>query len=487
MNVITQPVQNPDIDTSQRRGLSGKLSTFDIVFTVLAFNAPLSVFVGFIPVIIGHANHLGTPVTYMGAGALMLLFAVGFTTMSRYVKNPGAFYAYITAGLGKPMGLGSSFLALASYVFILIGGYCFGGISLQALVRDVFQGPDIAWWLYTLLLMTVAGTLGYFEISLSAKVLTAFMVAEIIVIVAFNTAAFIDGGPQGVSLTSFDPTHIFSGSVGLAVLFGIVCFSGFEATAIFREEAREPNKTIPRATYIAVIAMAGMYAVSAWGLITAAGPDQAVDASAADPTGFTLAAVSQLLSKIVMDAVIVLLCTSIFAANLATHNVTARYFYSLSMDKVFPQALSKVHVRHGSPYFASLITTAISISSLALLVIAGADGTSLYAVLVGIGGYALILLLLLTSVSVISYFWKHPEMKVSRWKTLIAPALASIGLLVGLILATQNIALMIEGSQTLANTLMVFFYSCIVVGFCLALYYRKHKPEIYARIGRQQP
>ncbi len=39
------------------------------------------------------------------------------------------------------------------------------------------------------------------------------------------------------------------GSV-LALAFG--AFIGFEATAIYREEARTPNRTVPRATYVAV-------------------------------------------------------------------------------------------------------------------------------------------------------------------------------------------------------------------------------------------
>src|SRR5262249_40174529 len=97
----------PPAESAQR--LSGHMGVFDIVFTVLAFNAPLSVFVGFITVIIGFGNGLGAPVTFLAAGGLMALFAVGFAAMGRRLPNPGAFYAYITAGLGRPLGLGSAF------------------------------------------------------------------------------------------------------------------------------------------------------------------------------------------------------------------------------------------------------------------------------------------------------------------------------------------------------------------------------------------
>ncbi|BCW45065.1 hypothetical protein StoSoilB5_22490 [Arthrobacter sp. StoSoilB5] len=108
-------------------------------------------------------NQLGAPTAYLAAGALILVFAVGFTSMGRHLPNPGAFYACITAGLGKPLGLGASFLAVVSYFFILVGGYAFGGISLEALVTDVLGGPEVPWWAYTLQLMTIFGTLGVLQ------------------------------------------------------------------------------------------------------------------------------------------------------------------------------------------------------------------------------------------------------------------------------------------------------------------------------------
>lgn len=479
------PGSDPGTDAPGRR-LTGKLTTFDIVFTVLAFNAPLSVFVGFIPVIIGSGNQLGAPVAYLGAGAMLIVFAVGFTTMGRHLPNPGAFYAYITAGLGRPLGLGSSFLAVVSYFFILVGGYAFGGIALESLIRDVFNGPDLAWWIYTLLLMAIVGTLGYFEISLSAKILTISMICEVLLIIVFNIATAINGGPEGLTTAPFTPDNILSGNVGLAVLFGVVSYAGFEATAVFREEARNPEKTVPRATYIAIISMAALYGLTAWAEIIAIGPSSVVQASATDPTGTVTLVVTKLLGKTIMDIMLVLLCSSIFAANLATHNISARYLYSLSVDRVFPGILSKVHRRHGSPHISSLVTSIIAVVSLIALVIAGAEGTTLYAVLVGIGGYALILLLLLTSASVLWYFHKRPELRASRWKTQVFPALSVLCLIAAAVLATQNIAAMIGGDQDLANSLMALFYGCIVLGVVLALIFRRTKPDTYARIGRQE-
>lgn len=161
-------------------------------------------------------------------------------------------------------------------------------------------------------------------------------------------------------------------------------FSGFEATAVFREEARRPDTTISRATYIAITAMAVLYTATAFSIIMGVGPSTVVQVASTDPVGLTLQYVSQYLGKIIMDVVIVLLCTSIFAANLATHDVTARYLYSLSMDRVFPKFLSQVYASHGSPHMASAVTSGIAVAFLAGLLAAGADGATVFALLGGI-------------------------------------------------------------------------------------------------------
>ena len=66
---------------------------------------------------------------------------------------------------------------------------------------------------------------------------------------------------------------IFSGSLGIGLLFAIISYVGFEATAIFRDEARTPERTIPRATYVALILIGVFYAVTSWALISGWGDD----------------------------------------------------------------------------------------------------------------------------------------------------------------------------------------------------------------------
>jgi hypothetical protein len=120
------------------------------------------------------------------------------------------------------------------------------------------------------------------------------------------------------------------------------------------------------------------------------------------------------------------------------------------------------------------------------LVIGNVDGLTIYAVLIGIGGYALILLLLMTSVAVVRYFRAPSTENVSVWKHTVAPILAALGLVAALVLATQNVAALIGGDEALATGLMALFYGSIVVGIIYALILRKKNNAVYLRIGRQE-
>ncbi|WP_051194161.1 APC family permease [Nocardia jiangxiensis] len=472
---------DPDRPT---RKLTGKLGTFDIVFTVLAFNGPFAGFVGFSPVIIGSGNTLAAPVMFIVAGVVLLLFTVGFTAMGRHLPNPGGFYAYITAGLGKPLGLGASFLALLTYLAILSCSYVYGGIGLDQLITQTFHGPDMSEWILALVLVVVVAVLGYFEISLSAKVLTVLLCVEVVVIVAFNLVTFATGGAEGNTVTPFSPHNIFSGNLGLAVLFGFLCFGGFEATAIFREEARDPEKTIPRATYIAVLVLTVLYAVTTWALVVAVGPSTVIHKTAADPVGTAMGALGSILGHTIEEVVTALLCTSIFAAVLSIHNVAARYMYSLSVDRVFPAVLSRVHAKHGSPYVASIVTSVISVIVILAALSVGVSPSRVYVLLSGIGGYSMLILLFLASIAVIGYFARRRALESSRWRTVIAPALAAAGLLVGLILGTTSFTILISGGRGLATLLILILYGVFALGVVLAVVYKRSKPDTYARIGR---
>ncbi|MFI1565434.1 APC family permease [Streptomyces sp. NPDC020490] len=472
-------------DAREGGGLRGRIGVLELTLTVLAFSAPMVVVTGPTPFVIIFGG-AGAPLAFVLAMAVLLLFAVGYTAMTRYLPNPGAFYAYITAGLGKITGLGSSFLALFAYLAFAVSTYAFFAVVANALVSLVLGGPDLPWYVYALAGVAATGILGYFRIDLSAKVLSAVMACEVLLVGAFDAAVLWDGGARGTSLTPFTWHALGSGSVGLAVLFAVMCFVGFEATAVFREETKDPERTVPRATYLSVTAIGVFYVVSAWCLILAYGTESAQKVAESNFAGMFSSAAGTFLGTWAGDAVTVLVVTSAFAALLAGQNILARYCHSLGVDRVLPMRLGKVHPRHGSPHISSLTVSAVILVAVSVLAFTTSDVAATFSQLAGAAAFAVVALMFLTTVSVVFFFRRNRDVAdVSVWHTVVAPVLSGLGLGAILWLCLTNFTTMTGGSAASSIVYQVLMGAVFLSGMALALLYRSRRRDVYARIGRQ--
>src|SRR3954470_3800322 len=184
--------------------LTGRLGVIGIVFMVVAAAAPLTVIAGNVPIAIGEGPGPGAPVGFIIAAIVLLLFSVGFVTMTPHVKEAGAFFAYISAGLGPRLGLGAAFVALVTYTAIQAGVYGYMGWAFNDLVTH-YGGPSAPWWVWAVGVLALVSFLGYRHIELSAKVLGVALVLEIAVVVIFDIAVFVSGGAEGITGTSFTP------------------------------------------------------------------------------------------------------------------------------------------------------------------------------------------------------------------------------------------------------------------------------------------
>jgi len=120
----------------------------------------------------------------------------------------------------------------------------------------------------------IIGALCHFHISLTAAVLSVTLVSEVLVLFALAfSVIFKGGGPDGFMLNqtvllnnAFEslPAGAFgtaaaAGSMAIGLFFAFWSWVGFETTAVYGEESRNPKKIIPRATLIAVIGLGLFY------------------------------------------------------------------------------------------------------------------------------------------------------------------------------------------------------------------------------------
>lgn len=460
-----------------------------IVFMVVAAAAPLTVIGGGTPVGILLGNGSGFPTTYIVAGIALALFSVGLSAMARFVPKAGAFFAYIGKGLNPTWGLGAAMLALISYTAIQISVYCLIGLQIAVALQSF--SISIPWWVCSLGVLTVTALLGYRHIDMSSKVLGVLLVGEIAVIVVLSVVIFATGGASGIHVgPSFSPSAFVSGSPGVAFMFGIASFIGFESTAIYRSEAKNPDTTIPRATYIACAFASILYVFASWALVTAWGYDSVVEVA-----GSTLEAGNMLqmtgeryVGGWYAAVISVLLITSLFACVLSFHNVLARYMHAMGNAGALPRALAQTHRKHHSPAVASLVQTATALLALGIIAASNMDpyaqGFTWFS---GVATAGFVTLMLLTCASVIVFFARQKQLKANLWQRNIAPALGGTILTVFLVMIVMNFPLLVGDSDAAGNPqagvltygLLGLLLAFFAAGVVQALILKAQSPERY--------
>ena len=452
----------------QHHRLAGKLGPTAIVFMVVAAAAPLTVVAGTFPIGIAAGNGAAFPASYIVCTAVLLLFAVGFTAMARHIRGAGAFYTYIAHGFGRHVGLGAAFLALLSYTAVQGGVYGYVGASMNELVTS-HGGPAVPWYLYALVMMAVVATLGYRHIEVSGKVLGVLLICEVGIVMVINIAVIGKGGDYGLSSAVLHPGNFFSGAPGIALIFALAGYIGFEATAVFRDEARDPARTIPRATYIALLLSGGFSAPSSAVMVSAWADEGAVTVATDSPATMLTDTATRYVGKVGGDLVQIFLITSLFAALLSFHNVLARYIFSLGNTRALPERCGRSHLRHDSPHIASAVQTVSALVLVVASVLCQLDPvTQVFTWFVGAASVGIVVLMTLTSAAVIVYF-RRTRFDTRPWNTVIAPALGFIGLAVLSVMTAINLPLLVGGSATLAAVIGVLLAGAFLGGAAVAV------------------
>lgn len=246
-------------------------------------------------------------------------------------------------------------------------------------------------------------------------------------------------------------------------MFAIGSFIGFEATAIYGEETKNPRRTVPIATYVAVITIGVLYAVASWAIVLAFGSDNVQAVALENTADPTFIATTEYLGSVTSDVMMVMLVTSLFAALLAFHNAISRYSHALSRSGFAPRGLSAVHARHGSPHVGSLVQTASAFILVGIFALAGADPVlELFTWMAGVATVAMLVVMVLTSIAIVIFFARS-DVDNRLWHTKIAPALGGLGLCAITALVIANFTTLIGGSQVLANVFLAIIAATFIV------------------------
>ena len=460
------------------------LTTRRIVFLVIAAAAPLAAMIGNVPLALVYGNGAGLPVAYLVASIVLICFSIGYAAMSRRVVNTGAFYTYISRALGKEIGVGAAYLALTSYAAMSCGLAGAFGYFMHELINSA-AGVSIPWYLLSAFGIAIVALLGYRSVDLSAKILGFLMIAEFAVLIVFEALVFAKHGFSSFPLESFTYKQVTSGPFGIAALIAFTSFIGFESAALYGEETKDPEKSIPRATYIAVISVGIFYVLTSWMIIGATGVNNLAKRAGADGGVFVLNLLQQYGGEILFDVGAVLLCTSVLAGYSALHNASSRYLFALGRENIAPRVFGEYHKDFFSPHLASLAITFISSLATIIFAVGGADPYKVFAAsLIAVGTLGIVALQSLASLSVVAFFWKRKDRQL--WQGVVAPLIGFVGLAIAFLLAAIHYNTLTGSDNRWINLVPVLLVMVAAGGVINGFRIKKNKPVTYAKLASTQ-
>ncbi len=468
-------------DTNQLR--KNSLGVGAITFLVVSAAAPLTGAAGGIPPSMLFGNGAGIAGSFLIVTLILVAFSVGYVAMSRHVKNAGAFYAFATQGLGGRVGGGAALIAILSYNAMQIG--LLGLLGAVASGTFGGWGLNLPWYVWSFIAIAIVAVLGYRQVDLSAKVLMGLVLLEFAIIILLDVTIAVKGGAAGLNLQPFTWSQITSGTPSIGILFCFAGFIGFEATTIYSEEARNPAVTVPKATYISVLAIGIFYTVTAWLMVMGIGVDHLMPTlQGMDPSGFLFMLGETYIGHSLTTVMGVLFMTSLFAAVLAFHNAVARYKFVAGREGILPDSVGKTHAQHQSPHIGSVIQTVIAVVMVGLFAALGLDPVlNLFVWLSQMGTLGILGLMALTSFSVMAFFARD-ALGEGVWSTKIWP------LITGLVMAALFVKIFMDfgaltGSKgVLAVALPALVPLFGVIGYLMASNLARRDPARFAAMGQ---
>ncbi len=468
-----------------------RLGTAGLLLSVLAATAPLMVVAGVMPTTFGVMGIVGQPLLFVILAAVLALFSVGYAEMSRHVHNAGAFYAYISRGLGGTAGAGAALVALVAYSALQVGIYGIFGFEVSGLFAT-YLDTELAWWIPALVAVLVVGALAWLKIDLNARVLGVLLVIEVILVVVFDVAALGNPGPEGLSLHAFNPDTLTGAGFGTALCFSVAAFLGFEQAPVYAEETSRPHVLVPRVMFLAIGGIAVFYTITCWALTVATGPSAIVGTAGKQSAGLLFFLTEDLIGNTFTDVLHVLFVTGMFAAMLSFHNVVARYAFAMGREGLLPAAFGRTSSASGAPGTGSLLQTVISLVVVAAFAVADDKPTGdptapvlhLFTWMGSLGALGVTVLMAAASVSVIVFFVRRGAAGAQFWR-LAASGLSVLALLFIVVYTVKDFDVLIGAGpgSTLSWGLPAVIALALAAGLVQGLVLRGRRPEAHARIG----
>ena len=297
-------------------------------------------------------GHTGLAFTVWAvAGFLSLLGALTYAELGAMKPEAGGLYAYLRDAFGP---LPAFLYGWASFLVIASGSIAALAVAfanyLSPLLPFQVPGPVISVAVIVVVaLINIRGTRG------SATVQNWTTGAKFGVLFLLSLVLTLRGnGGAGMPTTPIEaPNGSLAAGFGAAMIGVLWAYEGWQYVTFSAGEAKDPQRTFPRAISIATFLLIVLYLMANLGYVRALGP-----AGVANSQRVAADAIGTILGPVAGAVVSALILVSIFSALNGLVLTTPRMYYAMARDGLFFQRVTSVHPRFGTPVFAIVALTA---------------------------------------------------------------------------------------------------------------------------------
>ena len=300
----------------------------------------------------GVAAQLGAaaPLAYLVCAVAMGLIVLCFAEAGSRVALTGGPYAYVEVAFGPFVGF------MAGVLLWLLGTLAVAAVStifadaVGALVPALAGGAARAAVLgLTLLVLSLVNVRGVRQ---GTRLNTVATVAKLLPLLLLVVAGAFAVRPENLRI---DAAPTAGALAGTSILL-IFAFSGIESALVPSGEVREPARTVPRAIFVAMVAVTLLYVALQLVVQGVLGAEIGAPAASGAPLA---EAAGRVLGPWGRTLLLVGATVSMFGYVSGMTLAVPRALFAFARDGFLPAALAAVHARFRTPHVAILVQSAV--------------------------------------------------------------------------------------------------------------------------------
>jgi amino acid transporter/nucleotide-binding universal stress UspA family protein len=329
-------------------------------------------------ILIGSAVGIAGPAILLAfvLNLIVTLFtAMAYAELASAFPETGGGYLWVNEGLPKPMGFLGGWMSwvghcIACAVYAIGFGWGVSALFSQYSVSFLGFDPEMVAKVFAAIIAAAFIYINYRGVKGAGRseiLISAFLIGIIVIYALFAVGYLLGGHVAPDAYSPFIPFGYMSIATSMAFTFMI--FEGYEVVAQTGEEAKDPERTVPRAMFLCIAISCALFLVIAAVTLAVLGFNDIVTLSNAGLGQDALVVAARTINVPFLGGALIsigIIIGSIAAVNSVVFSAS-RVSFAMGRDGNLPLIFGKLHPKNQTPGAALLISGAIIILAAVVL------------------------------------------------------------------------------------------------------------------------